>query len=137
VKFIDTNIFVRVLTGDDPAKAAACQRLFRALESGAEEAMTSESVMAEVVYVLASPRHYRFDRTEIAEALSPYFRIRGLRIPDRSTLGRALSLYGATSGLDFEDAITAVRFGTRGIDAIVSYDRGFDRLPGVVRIEPD
>lgn len=137
MKFLDANIFVRALTGDDPAKAAACERLFRRLAAGADEATTSESVLAEVVYVLASSRHYGFDRREISDSFAPYFAIRNLRIPDRDVHIRALALYGSTPRLDFEDALTAARFEADGIDLLVSYDTGFDEIAGITRVEPE
>ncbi len=54
--FIDTNIFIRFLTKDDPVKAAACYRLFEQAQRQEIELVTSEAVIAEVVFVLSSKR---------------------------------------------------------------------------------
>ncbi|HXH21783.1 MAG TPA: PIN domain-containing protein [Dehalococcoidia bacterium] len=135
MRFLDADIFIRALTGDDPPKAAACERLFRELAAGRAEATTSEAVLAEIVFVLASPRHYGFERAKIARALAPYVSLRGLRVPERPVVARALALYEATR-LDFEDCLTVAKFESGMVDAIVSHDRGFDRIAGVVRVEP-
>jgi predicted nucleic acid-binding protein len=42
------------MTGDDPAKATACQALFERVRAGTEVVLTSEAIIAEVVYVLSS-----------------------------------------------------------------------------------
>ena len=46
MKFLDTNVFVRYLTRDDPVKAAACRRLWQQVDQGQETATTSEAILA-------------------------------------------------------------------------------------------
>lgn len=59
MRFIDTNIFLRFMLEDEPEKQAACAELFRRIAEGEEVATTSETVLAEVIYVTTSPRTYR------------------------------------------------------------------------------
>ena len=54
MKFLDTNVILRYLTGDDPEKAEACYQLFQRVNSGEETLITCEAIIAEVVYVLRS-----------------------------------------------------------------------------------
>ncbi len=54
--FVDTNIFLHYLTRDDPVKAEVCFRLLEQARKGEIALTTSESVIAEVVFVLSSPR---------------------------------------------------------------------------------
>ena len=56
MKFVDTNIFIRYLTRDDESKAQACYKLFQQVREGDEELFTTETVIAEIAYVLSSPR---------------------------------------------------------------------------------
>jgi predicted nucleic acid-binding protein len=93
-------------------------------------------VLAEVVFVLGSPRQYGIQRHQIAVTLAPYLAIRSLRVPDRAIHADALALYGATPDLDFEDALTVARFRSGQVDSVVSYDRDFDRFADIVRLEP-
>jgi predicted nucleic acid-binding protein len=135
LRFLDTNVFLRSMVRDDEAKADACTRLFEGLERREEEATTTEAVLAEVVYVLTSPRWYRVPREQVNPLLRPLLTAPGLRIANKSVYLRALEMFVAHRFLDFEDAITAA-FAEGGEHAIVSYDHDFDRVPGVTRVEP-
>jgi len=137
VRFIDANIFIRLITRDDPSKASACLQLFQRLRQGREEATTSEAVIAEIVYVLVSTRQpYRLARTDIRARLMPLLRVRGLRLPERGALIRALEVFELYDDLDFEDALTVARMEGVGIEELQSYDRGFDVVSGIRRVEP-
>jgi len=48
----------------------------------------------------------------------------------------ALELYAVSTFLDFEDALAVSHMEQQGLTEILSYDRDFDRAPGIVRIEP-
>ena len=135
VKFVDANIILRFLTGDAPDQAARCLALFEAAERGDEELTTCEAVLAEVVYVLSSPRLYHLERQRIRDLLLPILTLKGLRLASRQLYQDALNLY-ATSSLDFEDALALAHMRVAGIREIVSYDRHFDGLEGIARLEP-
>ena len=133
--FVDTNIVVRLLARDDPAKTARCRTLFERAARGELALVTSESVILEVVQVLSSPRLYRMARTDLVAVLRPLIEIRGLRLDHKQTVLRALDLY-ETTNLDFTDCLSIEHARRAGLDGIYSYDRGFDRVPGVRRLEP-
>jgi len=52
--FLDANIFIRYLTNDEPAKADRVEKLLDQAAKGKERLMTTEMVLAEVVWVLES-----------------------------------------------------------------------------------
>ena len=56
MRFVDTNIFIRYLTSDDPQKSAACRAFWQQVAKGQETATTTEVVIAEICYILSSPR---------------------------------------------------------------------------------
>jgi predicted nucleic acid-binding protein len=56
MRFLDTNVILRAITKDDPVKSHACAELFLRVRAGAQHLETSQSVIAEAVYVLSSPR---------------------------------------------------------------------------------
>jgi predicted nucleic acid-binding protein len=58
-----------------------------------------------------------------------------LRIDHKRSVRSALDLFGQTN-LDFEDCLTIEHARRNGCSAIVSYDRDFDAVAGVIRREP-
>ena len=135
--FLDTNVFLRYLTGDDVIKAQACFELFQRVNQGEEELFTCEAIVSEVVYVLSSTRApYRLSHEEIRDRLVPILTLRGLRLPQKRVYLEALDLFASSSFLDFEDALAIAHMQRQGITEIVSYDRDFDRVLGIRRSEP-
>ena len=137
MKFVDTNIFIRYLTRDDESKAQACYKLFQQVREGDEELFTTETVIAEIAYVLSSPRSgYRLGHEEIRDRLLPVITLRNLRIPTKGVILRALDVYATSPSLDFEDASAVAHSERQGVTEIVSYDKDFDLIPGIRRLEP-
>ena len=133
--FLDTNILIRYLTQDDPEKTHACLALLQRIQAG-EEATTSEVVIAEVAFVLSSPRQYKLAHADVSARLRPVLLLRGLKVPNKRRVLRALDLYATYPQLDFEDCLTVAQIEQQGITTLMSYDRGFDRVPGINRQEP-
>lgn len=137
MRFLDTNVIIRYLTGDDEVKAEACYELFQRVQRGEEELFTSEAVVAEVTFVLSSRRGpYRLSHEEVRSRLLPILSLRGLHLPQKNVCLGALDLYGASPFLDFEDALAVAHMERQGLTEIVSYDRDFDRVAGIQRVEP-
>src|SRR5579862_1560231 len=134
MRFIDTNIFLRYLTRDDPVKAAASYNLFQRLQSGAEQAITSEAILTEVVNVLSARSHYGLQPTKIPARLSPILNLSGMRLQHKRTYLRALDLYATYPRLDFEDVLIIAHMERQGITELYSYDTDFDGIPGVTRL---
>lgn len=136
MRFLDTNVLIRFLAADDPAKSEACKRLFDGVAAGREEVMISESVFTEVVYVMSSPSLYSLSHGEIAERLRAIISLGSLQLAGKAAYLRALDLYAEHSFLSIEDALSVAHMERQGISEIVSYDRDFDRVPGIARLEP-
>ena len=137
MRFLDTNIILRYLTRDDEVKAEACYQLFQRASQGEEELFTCEAIVSEVVYVLSSRRApYRLSHEDIRARLVPILTIHGLRLPQKHIYIEALDIYASSPALDFEDALAVVHMNSQGITEIVSYDRDFDRVAGIQRVEP-
>jgi predicted nucleic acid-binding protein len=134
MRAIDTNIFIRFLTKDDPSTAAACEHLLVDVEAGREEVLICESVLAEIAYVMRS--QYGVSHSQIAEQIRTLILLRGVRLSRRPLYLRALDLYGAHAFLDFEDAVQIAHMEDEGVDEILTYDRDFDRIASIRRIEP-
>ena len=137
MRFLDTNILLRHLTRDDPKKAEACTRLFQDIEMGKLSAWTSDLVVAEVVFVLSSkgPNGYNYTREEIRSGLLPLLALPGLALPSKRFYPRIFELY-ATHKIDFIDVYHAALVEGDEQRELYSYDRDFDAIGNVTRIEP-
>ena len=135
MRFVDTNVFLRHLTGDDPKKARACFELFQRAQRKEVTLTTSEAVIAEIVYVLSSKQVYALTREEIRARLYPLLSLPGLKLTHRKAYLRALDLY-VSYPLDFEVAILAAQMERQKVREVYSYDREFDRVPSIEWLEP-
>lgn len=133
-EFVDANVFLRLITADDLKKAARCLDLFQRAIRGEATLYTSESVVAEVVSVL-SRTAYRVPRADVEAALGSALSNPGLRVEHKDSVLRALELW-QESKLDFEDCLSVQHLRRLALDGIYSYDRDFDRIPDIRRLEP-
>ncbi len=140
MEYLDTNIILRYLIKDDPDKAARAYALLQQVEQGNRIVATTEAVIAEVIYVLASKKTYNVPRSEIVKLLQPVLMLKGLKIgckaAEKLMYADALTLY-ATTKLDFADAIILARMKYEEVTTIISFDTDFDRFPYVTRVEPE
>ena len=134
-RFLDTNILLRHLTGDDETKARASFELLLRVERGEEVVVTSDLVIAETVFNLQSPRQYDLSRERIRQLVEPIIALRGIRLPRKALYSRTFDLY-CTNKISFVDAYNAAYMESRGINEIYSYDTDFDRIEGISRVEP-
>jgi predicted nucleic acid-binding protein len=133
--FVDTDVIIRLLTGDDPDKEAEAAALFQAVEAGQVSLLAPDTVIADAVYVLSSPRLYNLPRLQIQALLMPLLRLPGFKVRNRRSIIRALDLY-ATTRLDFWDALIVASMEQGGSRVLYSYDTHFDHIPGVERRSP-
>jgi len=134
-RFLDANIFIRHLTNDHPVHSPACFRLLQDIEHGRIEAWTSDLVIAEVVFVLASKRLYNLDRNAIRDLLLPLINLRGIRHLNKRLYEHIFDLYTHLP-LDYIDAYHAALMQNRQQLELYSYDTHFDRLVDIKRLEP-
>jgi predicted nucleic acid-binding protein len=135
MEFVDTNIILRYLTKDDPVKAERCFALFQRAKRKDVRLVTSESVLAEVVYVLSSRALYNQPRINVRTLLWPIVSLPALKVPNRKSFLRALDMYANTT-LDFEDALSVAHMERLKLKRILSYDRDFEDVTGIERAEP-
>jgi predicted nucleic acid-binding protein len=135
-QFVDTNIFLRYLTAD-PERYSACLALFQQAERNQVTLFTSETIIAEIVYVLSSSKHYDLSRQQIRVALSRLLLLPGLKMNNRNTHLRALALYPQHTALEFEDCLSVAHMEQVGMGQIYSYDREFEQISNVERLEPE
>lgn len=133
--FIDTDVIVRLLSGDDPAKQAAAAALFDEVATGRLAVAAPDTVIADAVFVLSSPRLYHLPRAQVSGLLTTLVRLPGFRVANWRAVLRALDLFG-TSNLGFGDAMIVASMEQAGATTVYSFDRHFDAVQGIVRQEP-
>lgn len=131
---LDTDVIIRLLTGDDPRKQAEATALLERASQGDILLIAPDTMIADAVYVLASPRTYGLPRRQVAEMLKAVLALRGLHIMNEHLVREALDVYAA-SNVDFGDAMLAALASSRNVP-VVSYDHDFDQLAEVTLREP-
>lgn len=132
-RVLDANVILRFLTNDAPEQADRCTELLKRVEAGTEEVWLPELVLADIVWTLE--KFYRQPKERIRELLTPLLNLRGLRHANKKVAKEALRLY-REKNVDWTDAFVAAQMLSRNQCEIYSYDRDFDRIEGIVRLEP-
>jgi uncharacterized protein len=132
-RFVDANVIIRFVTNDDPIKARRSAALFGAVSDGTQTIILSEIVIADLVWTLYS--FYKWSKEKIRDFVSALLVKPAVQIDNKSRLLEALTLF-ARENIDFSDALIAVYMQHHRIGELYSYDRDFDRIDGIVRVEP-
>lgn len=111
---VDTNVLVRLLTGDDPRQERAARALF---ESG--QIWIAKTVLLETAWVLRSL--YGYEEAAIRDAFMKLLGLRMVSVEDAPGVASALALI--SSGIEFADAL---HLASRPVDVVfVSFDKSF------------
>lgn len=111
---VDTNVIVRLLTGDEPRQAAAARALF-----AGGPIWIAKTVLLETGWVLRSL--YGFEESAIRAAFTKLLGLKNVQVEDESSMAAALAL--TASGLELADAIHLS--GRPPGARFVSFDRTF------------
>lgn len=117
---IDTNLLVRFLTEDDPAKAKAVDGLLARAGRGEIKILVPSIVIAELVWVLES--FYKMEIAGIAELVEAVLNTPGVEVTDKSIINAALKLY-KTKKIDMIDAWIIEFAKDAGVGAIYTFDK--------------
>jgi len=132
VIFVDSNIPMYLVGGPHPHKGDARRRLEDAIAAG-ERLVTSAEVLQEILH-----RYVAIGRRD---AIQPAFdallgvvdEVLGI---ERRDVERARELVLGSIGLSARDALHAAVMEREAIARILSFDAGFDDLPGITRLGP-
>lgn len=135
VQFLDTNIFLRHLTNDEPAgRSPQATKYFQDIERGQCKARITDTVIFEVVFTLQ--KRYQNSKKEIQQALLPLLELPNILLPRKRKYREVFHLY-VNKNLPFADAYYAVLMKELHLTEIVSFDPEFDRVEGITRVEPE
>ncbi len=130
MRFLDTNIFIRFLTDDVPEKADACEKIFKKAVEKEETLFTTDLVIAEIVWVLES--FYELPKKEVQDKVEKILNTPNLICPHKDLILSALVLY-SEKNIDYIDACNLKE---KGIEELYSYDKHYDRIDWLTRLEP-
>ena len=133
MRFVDTNVIIRFLTNDIPQKADACEEVFKKAVEKKEIIFTTDTVIAEIVWVLES--FYELQKEEIQSKVEKILNTPNLVCPNKDLILRALALY-REKNIDYIDAYNALILKEKGVDELYSYDKDYDRIDWLTRLEP-
>jgi predicted nucleic-acid-binding protein len=132
VRAIDANVVLRYLTNDVPDQAKQTEELLKRVEDGKEDLLLPDIILADIIWILE--RYYKQTREDIREWLTAIIGLQGLRLSDKDMALNALDIY-VDKKIDWSDAFTAGQMLQRGITEIYSFDKHFDKIDGIIRIE--
>jgi predicted nucleic acid-binding protein len=136
---IDANYFlhaiVRPATAQDHTMAQAATTLFQQVKAGRETILVTDAVVAEVVFILASKRHYHLPRPDVVARLKPILQLPGCKLTRKQFVLRALDLWATSPKLSFVDALSAT-YAQELRRPLASFDTDTGKVPGVTLWQP-
>jgi predicted nucleic acid-binding protein len=101
---VDANVIVRLLLGEPRAQALRASALFERAARGELTLVLHPAVLAEVIYVLTSPRLAAQPRHAVADALRGLVGLEGVEVADLGPLLAALDRFAGGS-IDWVDCL--------------------------------
>jgi predicted nucleic-acid-binding protein len=117
---LDTNVLVRYLTQDDPARYAKAAAFIDTATDRGEQFLVNTVVLCELVWVLGTA--YDYSREEIAGALEQIFATAQFDVERLDDARQALGDFRATKA-DFSDALIGRINRSLGASHTVTFDR--------------
>jgi hypothetical protein len=128
--FVDSNVPMYLVGGDHPNRSRAGQ-ILRRLVAQAESLVTDAEVFQEILH--------RYTSIQRREAIGPAFQaLRQLVVEIFPIEWEDVQLargFAETTGLSARDAVHAAVMRRAGVSRILTFDRGFDAVEGLDRIE--
>ena len=129
--FIDTSVFIRFLTQDDPRKFKDCFKFFEKIELGKLRPYTANIVILEIHFVLT--RLYKQSKTKVVSDIENLLALRNLTLIDKTDTTKALNLY-KRQNIKFADCYIATQ--VPGTCHLVTYDEEFSKVKTISVKEP-
>ena len=125
-RYLDSNVILRYLL--DESQASSIEKILK----GKEKLVVLDIVFAEVVWTLN--RFYKWKKERIVEVASSLLELDSIKV-NKSLLSKSLKIY-RDQNVKYTDAYIAASMLVKEGRSIYSYDKHFDRISGVKRIQP-
>jgi predicted nucleic acid-binding protein len=123
--WIDTNVIIRIITGEPEELAEEVGEMLQKVEAGELILRVTPLVVAECCWVLAS--FYEAAPKDISDALLKFTNSIGVETEEKSVVQQALRDY-AEKNVDFIDAYIAAHAKANPPEDVVTWDKHFKRL---------
>ncbi len=125
---VDANVIIMaVAQADDEQNRPlfdSAQQLFRRAERGDIQVFIPAAVVAEVMFILTSPRKFGLDSPDACELMETLLLTKNIETEGKPQILRAFALWSAHPAIGFVDALVAV-----WADAPANELASFDRHP--------
>ncbi len=130
--FLDANILMYAI-GKDHSYKEACIRALQRIEDETIHVVSSVEVLQEILHRYRSQREY-----EVAASAFTHFKVLCDEIlpVDEVDVDRAFEILEQDRQISVRDAIHAATMLHRGFTRILSTDKHFDAIEGILRVDP-
>ena len=132
---LDTNVLLRYLANDNVDHSPRALRFLQSTEAGERAVYLPEGVFIETVQVMTSEM-YKKDREEVRRRLRPILAMPGVEMDHKRSYNLALDIFVDFQRLSIVDAICAAHAQRYDDQTVITFDRGFRNIPGIVGEEP-
>lgn len=129
--FLDTNVWLRFLIGDQEAQYEVCKKLIALNEEGKFKIYTSTIVLLEIIYTLLS--FYRVQKKTIISDVKAILASRNLTLIEKTDFQKALALY-QKHNIKLADCLIASQLPKNVV--LCTYDWDFKKIKNIVSLTP-
>jgi Predicted nucleic-acid-binding protein, contains PIN domain len=126
MRAVDTNVLVRLITGDDEKQAAVAEAFV------SRGVWISHLVLAETAWVLR--RSYNLDDARITSAIEMLLNQEAVSLQDAAVVSAALDHFRRRPSLGFSDCLVLEIARKAGHMPLGTFDKNLSKLDGVQRL---
>jgi|SRR5580658_4144624 predicted nucleic-acid-binding protein len=126
MRAVDTNVLVRLVTGDDARQAASAEGFIR------NGAWVSVLALAEAMWVLATV--YNCNSSGVATAIEMLLNHKNLTVQDPDVVAAALHLFRSRPSLGFSDCLILELARKAGHLPLGTLDRSLGKVEGAYKL---
>ncbi|MDO8515188.1 MAG: PIN domain-containing protein [bacterium] len=130
--FVDTNIFVRYYLKDDAKLSSLAMEIVEGCVNGKYFLTICSTTFLELSWILGS--YYKQPKNQIISFIEELFKIENLIVIDRNLTSKMLATYNSAN-IDMTDSYFSALMEQENIKEIFSFDRDFDKIKGIKRLE--
>ena len=129
---VDTNIFIRFFLNDEPKLSITAKEIIEGCVAGKYSLAVLPAIFLEIVWLLKS--FYKLPKDEIINKIESMFQIPNLKFIDEKLVLATVEVFKKYN-VDFVDAFVFANMDGLKIKEIFSFDRDFDKIKGIKRLE--
>ncbi len=126
--FADTNIIIRLLTGEPKEQAYKARELFLLAEEGKISIIVDPIIIAEIIWVLSN-QSYGISKYDLAISLQKFLKLDGVFINEENVINDALNEF-MNNNVDYIDAYLSCLAKSKSNTPIVTWNlKHFKKMP--------